>query len=461
MTGKRLVALCAVMLLALGVIPRVACATSDPLIGLLAAEGGAGLGLVTRFEQSPYRGAGTRNDLVPLYLYEGEKFYLHAYRLGWKFDDQPNSRFDVFLSHRFEGFPNDRIPASLAGMTGRQSGVDAGIGYERRGEWGSIFGELLHDASGTSHGNEFRLGYLYDWHSGRLHLLPNFTISARDAKLNDYYYGVLPSEATAGRPAYSSGAGVNSTIGLYSRYELSQRWRLLAGVSATHWPAVVRQSPIVDSRQVSLAGFLGFAYDFSPEQKPFPERRPLIVKALYGRSTDCNLVPVMRLSCTSTHTEDGTSIASLEIGRPFIEGLNGWPLDIVGYVGLLRHNERGLQPDSWEINAYMKAFYYGFPWKDRVRTRIGFGTGISYAQRVPFVEARDQARRGRTTSKLLQYIDPSIDVSIGDLFGWRALRETYFGFGASHRSGIFGNSQVLGNVNGGSNYIYSYVEWKM
>jgi outer membrane protein len=40
----------------------------------------------------------------------------------------------------------------------------------------------------------------------------------------------------------------------------------------------------------------------------------------------------------------------------------------------------------------------------------------------------------------------------------KSLRETYVGLGVSHRSGIFGTSQLLGNVNGGSNYIYAYVE---
>ncbi len=106
----------------------------------------------------------------------------------------------------------------------------------------------------------------------------------------------------------------------------------------------------------------------------------------------------------------------------------------------------------------MKAYFYGFPWSERVRTRIGFGAGVSFAQKVPFVEVRDQERRGRNASRLLNYLDPSIDVSLGDLFGMRALRETYLGVGVSHRSGIFGTSQLLGNVNGGSNYIYTYIE---
>jgi outer membrane protein len=74
------------------------------------------------------------------------------------------------------------------------------------------------------------------------------------------------------------------------------------------------------------------------------------------------------------------------------------------------------------------------------------------------MEQRDQAVRGRDTSRLLNYMDPSIDVSLGDVIGSRRLRETYVGLGVSHRSGIFGSSQLLGNVNGGSNYIYSYLE---
>lgn len=444
----------------LACLARAAAATSDPLIGVLAAEGGAGLGAAWRVEQSLYRDAGLRYDLVPLYLYEGKVLYMHAYRYGLKFDNRPERRIDVFLSHRFEGYPYDRIPSSLAGMAERAPGFDAGFGFARRGEWGALYGEYLHDVSGASQGTEMRLGYSVDLRSGRLRLRPSFLLSARDARLNDYYYGVRPDEATAGRPAFQPGPGVNSSLGLHARYDLTDRWRMLAGVSATRWSSGVRHSPIVDSR-VQISAFLGLAYDFSREQEPWQERIPLIVKVMHGKSTDCNLVPVMRLSCMSTRTDDQTGITAAEIGRPFIERLNGMPLDFVGYLGVLRHRERGLQEDFWEVNAYMKAFYHGFPWSGRLRTRIGFGAGISYAQKVPFVERRDQLRRQRNTSKLLNYLDPSVDVNVGDLLRVRALRDTYFGFGVSHRSGIFGVSQLFGNVNGGSNYIYTYLEWRM
>jgi len=448
--------LCAALLVAAAAVPGCAAAGSDPLQDMLPV-GGAGIGLTLREESSPYRGDRARNDFVPLYLYEGKHFYLHAYRAGFKLDAGENQRLDLFVAHRFEGFPYDRVPPGLAGMAERGPGVDVGVSLERKGPWGRVFVEWLHDVSGTSLGNELKLGYGYDWRNGGLRLQPYATLSARDARLNDYYYGVRPDEVAPGRPAYAPGAGVNAELGLYAIYNLTQNWRLLGGIAATRWSGGVRNSPIVNDRP-QFGGTLGLAYDFDPQHQAWPDGRRLIVKAMHGKSTDCNLVPVMRLSCTSTQTTDNTALTGLELGRHFVERLNGWPLDIVGYIGAIRHQERGLQDDFWEGVAYMKAFYYGFPWSEHVRTRIGFGTGLSYTQKVPFVEARDQARRGRNTSKLLNYLDPSIDISLGDIIGSKRWSGTYFGFGASHRSGIFGTSEIFGNVNGGSNYIYSYLE---
>jgi outer membrane protein len=74
---------------------------------------------------------------------------------------------------------------------------------------------------------------------------------------------------------------------------------------------------------------------------------------------------------------------------------------------------------------------------------------------------RDQSRRARSTNRLLNYLDPSVDVSVGDITGNRRLKDTYIGVGLSHRSGIFGSSQLLGNINGGSNYLYGYIESKL
>ncbi len=437
----------------------------EPLTAILNTPGSAGLGAAVRATASPYLGGGTRYDLLPLYLYEGERLFLHANRAGIKLlndgADQNGQRFDVFVEQRAEGFPSDRLPPSLAGMANRESGIDLGLAYRLRQSWGTLRAELTRDVGSASNGTEARLGYSYEWRSGSWSLRPDVSVALRDAKLNNYYYGVAANEATAARAAYAPGAGLQTQLGLYGSYDVSQRWRLLAGVSATVLGTTVKNSPIVDKR-ILPSLYIGAAYDFGSrqqQQRPWEQdTSPTYVKLLYGKATEdgCHLARIITARCLSTAKVNATSIAGVQLGKPFIQGFNGWPLDFIGYVGLTYHNERGLQANGPQLDVFMKASYYGFPWADRVKTRLGLGVGLSAAQRVPYTEVVSQT--GKTTSRLLNYLDPTIDVSVGDLFSVRSLKETFVGFGVSHRSGIFGASRLLGNVSGGSNYIYTYVE---
>ena len=452
MTAARLLVLVLAFFLGCG----GAAANSDPLAGV-AAPGGVGIGVLPRIERSPYLGAGTRHDFVLLYLYEGERVYLRSHSVGVKFGPSEVQRAEVFLRHRYEGSPTDAIPPSLAGMARREPGIDFGASGQIGGVWGIAFAELLHDVSAASRGSEMRLGYKYPWRSGRLWLRPHATLSLRNSNLNNYHYGVRPEEVTPDRPAYHAGSGVELELGFYAAYQLAGRWRLLGGATVAQLPSAVAASPIVAHRTVPALHF-GAIYDLSPDVHAWPEGRPLIARVLYGASSECNVMQIVEMRCNTTHTQDKTGVAGFEVGRPFIDRLNGWPLDLAGFLGLIQHKEKGFQPDFWQINAYIKAYYYGFPWDAKLRTRVGLGVGLSYAKEVPLAEVRDQAARGRTTSRLLNTFDPTIDMNVGDLLGVRKLRDTYVGAGVSHRSGIFGTSQLLGNVNGGSNYIYGYVE---
>jgi len=440
--------------------PALAGGNTEPITDILPATGSAGLGVVTRVERSPYKDAGTRYDLLPLYLYEGERLFLHANRGGVKLLNGDERRLDLFVEQRLEGFPTERLPASLAGMSARDSAIDLGLGYRWRQPWGTLQAELVHDIGNTYKGNEFRLGYSYDWRSGPWMLRPSLTVAFRDAKLNNYYYGVEPGEATAARPAYAPGAGVQTSLGLYGSYDLTERWRLLAGVSATFLGNKVKDSPIVQ-KSVLPAVYVGAAYDFGGHKREWAENdTPTYFKLLYGKSTEdgCHLAKIITAQCLSTAKTNATSITGIQVGKPFLNNVNGWPLDFIGYVGLTHHNERGLQPNGVQLDLFMKAVYSGFPWSERVKTRLGLGVGVSWAQRAPYIEASSLAANGKQASRVLNFLDPTLDVSLGDLIGYRPLKETYIGFGVSHRSGIFGSSRLLGNVNGGSNYIYTYVE---
>ena len=420
----------------------------------------AALGFAPRVERSPYVGAGSRFDLLPLYIYDGKQLFLDANRVGVKLLDEPTQRLDLLVERRLEGFPLTKTPASLAGMAIRDTSVDVGLSYSIRQPWGQLKAEMVHDSNSTHQGTEARLGYTKDWRSGALTWRPSLSVAWRSAKLNDYYYGVRASEATATRAAYEPGAGLEARVGLHATYEVSRHWSLLTGVSATVLGNGVKNSPIVDQR-VLPSYYLGAVYDFGPHDSEWVgTSSPTYLKVLYGKAAadGCHLIKILTAQCLSTAKVNPTSISAVQIGRPLIQNFNGLPIDVVGYVGLAQHNDSGLQPNGLQVDLFMKAFYTGFPWQDRVKTRLGMGMGVSMAQRVPYIEVSSQAAQGEQTSRLLNYLEPSIDVSLGDLIGSRSLKDTYIGLGVSHRSGIFKESRLLGNVNGGSNYIYTYLE---
>lgn len=457
---SRLFLVAARLLVLAALFPVIAFADSDTMSNFIITPNSSGLGVLIRSERSPYEGVSPHNDLVPLYLYEGERFFMRPTRMGLKIFDDGTNRVEGFFDFRLEGFPTDHVPASLAGMSLRQTTTDAGLSYSRRTPWGTFRAEYVHDALNITQGDEARLGYSYDWHSGRWHLQPGITVKRRSADLNNYYYGVRPEEATPTRPAYMPGAGTDIWLGMYGMYDLSYGWRLLGGLGYNVMDSKVRNSPIVVNGSRPTA-YIGAAYDFNAKPDVLDTKAPLYVKLLYGESTRCQLNRILRFDCSSTDTRNETQIAGIELGRPMVTRLNDWPVDVLGYVGLLRHDENGHQDNFSEFNLFMKAYYYGFPWSEKVKTRIGFGAGVSFAERVSYLEASEQAKKGRTTSRVLNYLDPTIDFSLGDLLSSRKLRETYLGVGVSHRSGFFGSSRMLGNVDGGSNYVYTYVEWKM
>ena len=417
----------------------------------VTAPGESAIGFTYRFSPiSPYEGSERNTDLLPYFLYDSTYFYLQSDRIGLKLENE-RGRAELFVRRRLEGFASDRVPESMVGQTQRFGGDDLGIAGRYKLGAGVVYGELMTNVSEESDGTELRLGYRYEgWWSetSRFRWRPYATLAWRDAKLNNYYYGV---------PGYDPGAGVNLELGAIASYRLSPRWQVLGSIGATQWASGVRNSPVVEDG-LQPEAMLGLLYTFKPDQPSEWDRKPLIVRLGYGQSTDCDLLPILA-GCTDVNTQDDTSIVQIDVGQILVRRLNNWPLDLAGFIGFVKHQERGLQEDFWQINGYYKAYYYFGPWwRDTLRTRFGFGVGISYASRIPFSEQRDQEIRGRDTSKLLLYLDPTIDINIGDLFKAKELRETYVGIGASHRSGIFGSSRLFNSVDGGSNYLYLFVE---
>ncbi len=305
--------------------------------------------------------------------------------------------------------------------------------------------EVRRDASHRSGGTEARLGIWGNpWSRGSLQVRPHAALAYRNSRLNQFYYDV--------------DGGTDLELGLYADYPVAGGWRLVASLTATRQSNAIASSVLVDQR-TQAAATLGFLYDFSPNIRRWePESKPLLLRALWGASTDCDVGKIVQGKCTSHHTVDATDIWGIDVGRILLREPNGKPVEIDAYLGVQRHLERGNQGDFWEYKAYLKAYYWGFPWDRWLRTRFGFGTGLSYVEQIPIMESRDQAKSNLGSWKLLNYLDPSIDVRLSDLIPSPQLRDTRLGVAVSHRSGMFGWSRMFGYIDGGSNYLAVYLE---
>ena len=136
-------------------------------------------------------------------------------------------------------------------------------------------------------------------------------------------------------------------------------------------------------------------------------------------------------------------------------------MDYWGRLSFNRRFENDLQDDFWEYNAYVMVMGTGYsPWTDKELFRYGLGFGFSYAERVPMVEQIKQASRGENTSHFLNYLEAQIDFPLSRLFGDAVSNKCYVGLTLVHRSGIFANSDILGNVSGGSDVLTAHLECK-
>jgi hypothetical protein len=146
------------------------------------------------------------------------------------------------------------------------------------------------------------------------------------------------------------------------------------------------------------------------------------------------------------------SMVGLDLGRPIVDDFRDWPVDVDWRIGVQRLLEHGARPDAFAQTAYLKLYWRPFPWERFVSTRIGFGEGLSYAWSVPEVERKYAARHDEDTSRLLNYLDVSVDVNVGDVIRNERARACWLGLVISHRSSAFGLVDIFGNVHNGSNY---------
>ncbi len=183
-------------------------------------------------------------------------------------------------------------------------------------------------------------------------------------------------------------------------------------------------------------------------------------RVAYGKASTKDLGEILLLN--SDRHPDNLSVLALDGGYLLKKSIYELPLDLyikggVSYFDEADKHINGFGPlaviydgersDVYEGTIYIKV-YYNFDFLNN-RVRIGVGEGLSYTSSVLWSEEKEATQEKEGYSKLLNYLDISIDLNIGKLIKYKPLDTAYIGWTIKHRSGIFG---IFNGVDGGSNY---------
>jgi hypothetical protein len=308
------------------------------------------------------------------------------------------------------------------------------------------------------------VSYRYTFDRGRLSFSPFITWGWTDDKLTNYYYGVSEAEARPDRPAYTPGESQWLGFGMNTTWWVSDRIQFFGNIGFGGVDTVISESPLVEEDAQS-AFFAGGTYIFGNVRKPetfiSSERAGEWSWRLnYGYQADGNIVSEIDHGDLSKSDIADTSIGGITFAKLLTDGPR---VDFTGKFSVFRHFEEDEGNGKfWSYALYMMATGKGYsPWSKEEVFRYGFGFGMSYADEVPIVEQRKQAEKGNNTSRFLNYLELQVDFPLRRLFKARSVENCYAGVTVVHRSGIFGTSDLLGDVAGGADWITAHFECAM
>ena len=229
-------------------VPAFGCGLEERL------EEGSLLGAGAMLLESPYKGVDDDIYPVPVLIFESKRFFVDKTVAGYYFNDRANTvRWAVIGSVRMQGYEADDS-SDLDGMQDRDAALDAGFRLIWKDEIIEMILEAVTDLSGVHEGQELRLSVCKEFFDG--FLTPKAGIKWQSSELADYYYGVRPNEARAGRAEYSAGGDLEYTAGITIGLPLGEKWAIFGDNECALMGVEAEDSPIVgeDSRMRYVAG---------------------------------------------------------------------------------------------------------------------------------------------------------------------------------------------------------------
>lgn len=377
------------------------------------------------------------SDIFPNFYYEGERFFLRGIEGGMKLWKGDRKGLDLIGRYRFFDIPKE-FQNEVRGDS-----FDMGLqAYWMLGEDARLEAEILNDLRG----NLYAAGRLKKDFKGRKWLLtPELELRFKTSGFNTRYYGL---------ETYDIDAGVELSAGVSGRYHVWRNLHLQGGVKVGLLDSAARKSPVIED-EVNWEAYLGIGFHDFVENG---EARKLDAKPYWriaqGWGTSSNLGEIIGGEIERENVD--VDMTSLFYGHPLSDTLFGLPIEVYLTPGIVYHYHSSVQRSAVEVVLGMKIYYtLPLPW----RVRIGAAEGISYTDSVTYYERQNMANKNLDPSRLLNYLDITVDLNLGDVFNSETIGDLWLGCGIHHRSGIFGSASAFGRISGGSNFPSVYLQW--
>jgi outer membrane protein len=397
-----------------------------------------GIAMGMRYAEIPYEtgdGDRTVTDVVPLLFYDNDLFYIRGLEGGLKIINEDQWKLNAILRYRFFDIPAD-IQNQVKG-----DAWDGGaqIRY-RMGDW-DLRTEIMTDGNANLYTD---IGFDTIFGDKYATLYPYLGLRYKTSEFNTRYYGFEQVNVSS---------GVDFHAHIEGRYHLISNLYAIGRLGGTVLDSNARKSPFVQE-SARWETYVGIAFFNNPHK---PRKRSLrnnaYLRLAHGDATPSNLGEILQGDRESDPFNN--QLTSLFYGHPLTDDLFGLPLDIYFVSGLVYHHSSEVQENFYEYVLGIKADYT-ITWP--VRWRFGLAEGMSYASQITYIERTELEAKGYRPSKLLNYLDFTLDINIGDIFNAKSLKNTWLGYSIHHRSGIFETGSQFGRIKGGSNYTTFYLQ---
>ncbi|MGB5457352.1 MAG: MipA/OmpV family protein [Gammaproteobacteria bacterium] len=437
---------------------------SLPAVANLNVNDPWGIAMGFRIARIPYPASDKQvSDVIPLLFFDNKYVFLRGLTGGIKVYNRDEWQFSLIGRYRYFD-----IPAGYQNEI-RGNGLDIGLQgkYRFSPELQSNL-ELLSDDEGRFHAN---IDARYAWDSGSWELLPYASLRWKSSEFNDRYFG-LDGFNDPDNPGTTFvnpiGDGWDLSLGSEARYHVISNLYLVGRAQITTLlDSSTRNSASID-RETFGEVYLGVAFfdDKTKVRKPSLDAKPYW-RFAYGWATPSNMGDIL-LRWDVEDDPQNNQMASVFYGHPVFDSLFGVEsLDVYITPGFVYHRasdpftdpDSGITYDSQPTTEYVLALklYWNLEWP--IRWRLGGAEGVSYVKDITNLEQREMDNKGYRASNLMNFIDVSIDLNVGDLFNADSVRDLWFGYSLHHRSSIFETSSAFGRIKGGSNYNTLYLQY--